>query len=159
MLLEHKEKGREALSILKSQSASCVPDSGAPPRSPSPVKASASHQDGLECLEQLCSMSRGIERESGIPFRSRPPPAARQAGSPTEDDDCDDKDAKSCGARDEGKVCRSRFSLCSLASIFLASSPTLPSNSCVHPFFASHSVEAVRVCSFVAPPTCYVRRR
>ena len=136
MLLEHKEKGREALSILKSQSASCVPDSGAPPRPPSPVKASASHQDGLECLEQLCSMSRGIERESGIPFRSRPPPAARQAGSPTEDDDCDDKDAKSCGARDEGKVCRSRFSLRSFASIFLPSSLTLPSYSCVHPWQA-----------------------
>ena len=50
-------------------------------------------------------MSRGIERESGIIVRSRPP---RQAESPTdeEEDDCDDKDAKICGADDEGKVCR-----------------------------------------------------
>ena len=50
-------------------------------------------------------MSRGIERESGIIVRSRLP---RQAESPTdeEEDDCDDKDAKICGADDEGKVCR-----------------------------------------------------
>ena len=140
MLLEHKEKGVEALNILKSQSASCVPN-GARSPSPSPaLKASASHQDGLECLEQLCSMSRGIERESGILFRSRPPP--RQAESPTDDDDdCDDRDAKCCGAGDEGKVCRGflRVRTQSVGGrssyFFLLSSRSL---------LAGHSVEAVR---------------
>ena len=149
MLLEHKEKGREALSILKSQSASCVPNNGA--RSPSPLrgKASASHQDGLECLEleELCSMSRGIERESGIIVRSRPP---RQAESPTdeEDDDCDDKDAKICGADDEGKVCR--------GFLFTQREGEVPFFllSCL-PFFGRPFCGDQ---SFDAPPTCYGRR-
>ena len=131
MLLEHKAQGREALSVLKSQSASCVPNGAcSPPSSESAVgiKSSASYQEGLECLEQLCSMSRGIERESGTIFRSRPPPPPRQAESPTDDCD-DDKDAKSCGAGDEEKVCRGFLRAQRSSSFFvlpLVSTPFLP---------------------------------
>ncbi len=64
MLQQHKTSGKEALFLLKSQSAGCVPQQvGTTPMSAS---ASASHQDGLECLEQLCSISKSIENENRV---------------------------------------------------------------------------------------------
>ena len=129
MLLEHKEKGMEALSILKSQSASSVPN-GVASSPPPALKAATSHHDGLECLEQLCSMSRGIERESCIAFRGRPP---RQAESPTVDANCDDnEDAKFCGGGDEGKVCRGF--LCNMREEFPTHFFASLSHTCDRPF-------------------------
>ena len=99
MLLEHKQKGREALSILKSQSASCVPTDLGGARSPCAPAAvalasSTSHLDALECLEQLCTMSRGIgEFEGGL--------AVRRQAEPLTDFNCDADDAESCGAADK----------------------------------------------------------
>jgi len=78
ILLEHKERGREALdaALKKSRSAGCVPDAWSgrkesddtadSQRIPSssevsPVKQAST--TGLDCLDELCHVSRTIERE------------------------------------------------------------------------------------------------
>lgn len=71
MLIEHKQNGREALELLKSHSETCVPRTDDDEIEEELSYRPKSVQDGLECLEQLCSISRNIEEEEEVNHRNK----------------------------------------------------------------------------------------
>ncbi len=67
LLLEHKERGRQMLSdIIKSRSAGCVPSASAGAAASELTRSSSSglsSTTGLDCLNELCTLSRTVERD------------------------------------------------------------------------------------------------
>ena len=61
--MEHKEQGIKALSILKSKSSSPEADDSRPETRIEATAASSTSRTGLECLEELCSISQNIEKD------------------------------------------------------------------------------------------------